>query len=176
MWPFECTGPNGQIYLHNDNWKQFLKDRDAEYPHNWNHRRALLTLCQPRDKFLDLPGVSDITTLNKMEDGFRVIFEPYPAHLRTGIDPDANDPSYNLFIEDGHANGEEVKLFSTDYVFPTAQFLLWGEDKPERFAYWRGKYWRIWSVVGGGIGTVEPPKPQPKEVKFTYRSVDDEWE
>lgn len=178
MWPFECIGPNGQTYLHNDNWKQFLKEREAEYPHNWDHRRAIVTLCQSRDKFRQIPGVTELTTLNKMEDGFRVIFQPYPAHLRTGIDHDAQDPSFNVFIEDGHFDGEEVKLFSTGHeFFPSNQFTCWNDDKPERFALWRGKYWRVWSVVGGGIGAEEPPSPQPRqEKKVEYRSIDDEWQ
>ena len=178
MWPFECIGPNGQTYLHNDNWKSFVKEREKEHPHNWNHRRAVLTLCQARDTLRDIPGVTENTNLNKLEDGFSVIFQPYPAHLRTGIDPDGLDPSFNIFVEDGHCQSEEMKLFSTGlYFFPNNAFLCFGDGKPERFAFFRGKYWRVWSVVGGGIGAAPPPEAPPlvKEEKVNLRSIDDDW-
>ena len=176
MWPFECIGPDGQIYLHNDNWKTFLKERDSEYPHNWEHRRAILTLCLPRDEFRQIPGVTDNTVLNFKDDELSTIFQPYPAHLRTGSNPDGKE-SFNLIVEDGHINplGELLVLFSTgDSFFDFDPF----EGKPERFAYWRNKYWRVWTATGGGIGVHPPPvkrdlKPKPVP---QYRSLDDEWQ
>lgn len=184
MWPFECIGPNGQTYLHNDNWKAFVKERELEYPHNWEHRRAVLTLCFPRENFMDIPGVTEFTTIQLKEEGFSTIFEPYPAHLRTRSDSDATEdgPSLNLFIEDGHIHplGKPVVLFSTGYYFfnsGVGSMLLGSGSKPERFALYDGKYWRVWTVSGGGYGTAQPPlKRQPPPKRRIYgRSIDDEW-
>ena len=178
MWPFECVGPNGQTYLHNDNWEKFVKERDQEYPHNWNHRRAILTLFCPRNTFRELPGVTEETALNAIEDNYSVIFQAYPAHLRTTYDPDANEESLNVFIEDGQSNfaGEKIFLFSSSYYFfPLACSFGFGE-RPERFAKFRDKYWRVHGVRGGGLGSAEPPPPPPKpDKKVCLRSLDDDW-
>jgi len=175
MWPFEHIGPNGQTYLHNDNWKKFLEEREAEYPHNWNHRRALITLCMPRSRFKDIPGVTDETAIDHLEGDFSAIFQPFPAHLRTGVDPDAKEPSWNLFIEDGHSKPiEPIYLFTTGSAFFTLGLYMWGNGKAERFAFFQNKYWRVWQVSGGGIGVAKPPPP-PKVKKPVYRSLDDDW-
>ncbi len=136
MWPFECVGPDGLTYLHNDNWKSFVEERATEYPHDWNHRRSLLTLCFPRDNFKDVPGVTDATVINLKEEGFSTIFQPYPAHHRSGFDPEGKEPSYNLFVEDGHVAplGDPIVLFSTGcFFFPVDSIL--GHYRPERFAF-----------------------------------------
>lgn len=179
MWSFECIGPNGQTYLHNDNWEKFIKEREQEYPHNWNHRRAVLTLFAPRPTFREIPGVNAETALNTVESNYSLIFQPYPAHLRTGYDPDAREESWNVFIEDGHANplGEKVTLFSTGcYFFPSSNVLDFG-SRPERFVKFRDKYWRVHGIRGGGLGASEPPPPPPKpDKKVCLRSLDDDWE
>lgn len=177
MWPFECVGPNGQTYLHNDNWRAFLKEREVEYPHNWEHRRALLTLCMPSGTLDDIPGVTEDTIINQVENDFSTIFQPFPAHLRTGIDPDGRLDSWNIFVEDQHYKplGEPIVLFSTSHeFFPSYYTSLIA--RPERFALFRGKYWRVWSVTGGGLGSAAPPVPPKKvELKPQYRSLDDDW-
>ncbi len=172
MWPFECIGPNGQTYLHNDNWKQFIKEREIEYPHDWGHRRALITLCSPRKSFCELPHVTVFTTLNYIEDGFSLIFEPYPAHMRTGSDPDGNEESWNVFIEDGV--GEKITLLSTSISFWPNPYRPFETDV---FAFFRDKYWRVLNLQGGGLGVTPPPalpKP-PEKKKMEYRSLDDDW-
>lgn len=178
MWPFECVGPNGQTYLHNDNWAAFVNEREVEHPHDWNHRRGLLTLCMPRNTFKEIPGVTSETHLNYKEDDFSTIFQPYPAHLRTGVDPDGHEESFNVFVEDGQVCGEPLTLFSTGaWFFPNSVGMMIFGGKPERFARFRGKFWRVWSASGGGIGVEPPPEPmQPKlEPKPLLRSVDDDW-
>ena len=175
MWSFECVGPDGQTYLHLDNWNKFILDRNLEYPHNWNHHRAILTLCTPRANFDEIPGVTQDTFMTYIEKNYSTIFIPYPAHVRTGVDPNSEEESWNVFVEDNHINplGEKVLLYSTtNYFFGSYNFA----EKPQRFAAFRGKYWLVLSVRGGGLGVAEPPPdPVVKKPQKIYRSLDDDF-
>lgn len=188
MWPFECIGADGKVYLHADNWKRFLNDRYQEYPHNWLHRRGVVSITMPRGRMEDLPGYQG--NIACVEKDFSVIFQPFPAHTHTEYDPEGRE-SWNLIIEDKHRRprlGEDVILFSTGQQFfgnsrSYGAWAIWLEDDT-RFAYFRGKYWKVVSVEGGHFGSLPPPPhekaeespaPSPSS-RAQFRSIDEVWE
>lgn len=185
MWPFEYVDNDGKVCLDGAKWGKFIEERSVEYPHNWNHRRALLTLAVPRNNMKDVPGYEG--KISCVEKDFSVIFQPYPGHLRTGYDPDGTE-SWSLFIEDRHARprlGEDVILFSAEQSFFHGRHFggnwLLGEEI-FRCAYFRGKYWRVATVNGGGYGPEPPPPherietPPERPSKLAFRNIDEDWE
>lgn len=174
-WPFKHIGPDGKTYLHIDNWQAFRDEIENRSDHTWRHRRLFLNLHTPKQKLRHL-GVPN-SRVGAVYDYFKVIYEPYPAWVRTEDDPDAMLPSWNLFIEDGHKNtpAEQITLFSTLYDFgsgipTTVEGVL--------FAFFRNDYWIVDDVHDYGIGTFPPTKLDNKlrSGRTIFREIHEEFD
>lgn len=164
-WPFKHIGPDGKTYLHDDNWAYFRKEIEARGDHNWHHQRIFLKLFNPANGVSLLPGYNgDTYFMRSVFDDFCVVYEPFPAWVRTEQDPDALEPSWNLFIENGHKKtpGEPIILFSSMNVL----FPFYGEAVV--YAYFRDKYWLTADMKDYGIGTFPPTNTEEKRRRGRY--------
>lgn len=168
-WSFKHIGPDGQTYLHNDNWEYFRRELESREDHNWHHRRAFMTLHTPRKRLATLPGYNeDIMCINTVLEDFCLIYEAYPAWFRTEKDPTAAQDSWSIFIENGHKKtpGEPVILFSTGYGTDLVR-PLYGIT-PTIYALFRNKYWLTDNIHDYGIGSFSPTKIEEKRRNGSY--------
>lgn len=188
-WSFEHWN-DGKVYLHNDKWEAFRKQVEKNglvhglkgnyhLPHDWNRTRVFCRLHTPRAYITDLPAPGDTNFKYRIEsiEEWAVIFEPFPAWVRTDEDPEASLPSWHLWAENGH-DGERLAIISTGHIYEPPKsdglvpFML---SKVERnhFAAFQGMFWKIDGFVNYGLGP-NPPKKKPK-VKTT-RSITEPFE
>ena len=148
MYPFEVWNEEQQrIDFHFDRWRHFATNLFQQYPVQQYVPRAEIDLIFPSDRLEDIPvhgwnphheiGNHHLSVYDCFyeSDEWSTIFEAYPAHIRI---TDGNE-SYRLFVEKGHQDpwGEPIKIMST------SSFI--GDDTSHRYAYFRGKYWKIMS-------------------------------
>jgi hypothetical protein len=144
MLPFEHYDEHGRRHLHIANWYRWCDERCREYPAQLNHQRVQIDLYFPRDRLEDIP----------------FHWNPHAGYL-----PPNNYPPYQAFYgsnrwstifgayefeyphdnscyiittaEEGHQNpwGEPITIYSTSSDLYN--------DHCNRFAYFRGKYWKI---------------------------------
>ena len=193
MWPFEHH-EDGQSHLHIDNWSNFKRHKESgdEYPHNWLHRRLFVQLHSPRPTIREVPlpepeednvwtivwtGVTQLRRINQnrvincVSADWSVIYEPYPAFVRTVHDKDGHSPSYHLWLEDKHPQptyGEPVNLFCTGVNLTNVNENI--------FAFFRNSYWLVSEFKDYGMGTKRPHLDELQRVgtkKRLYRSIDD---
>lgn len=180
-WPFEHH-QDGQVFLHMNNWADFKRHKDsgAEYPHNWLHRRLFVQIHSPRADLKQVPIPIEEGSLfvrnssrkiNCVSDDWSVIFEPYPAFVRTTSDLNGNQPSWHIWLEDKHQKptyGEPMTLFSTG--------MNLGSGHDNLFAFFRDAYWYVEQFHDYGLGTKRPQIEELCRVgtkKRLYRSIDD---
>lgn len=144
---FETLGNDGRVYLHYDRWQQWRWDRLREYPCAPGKFRFDIELAYPCDRLADVPvkhpgthgwaGLDPHTCFYECDD-WSTIFGVYDAHLhQTGRQ------SWRMLIESGNADplwGERVTLFSTSCCIENEP---WGQNQPNRFAFFRGKFWQV---------------------------------
>lgn len=185
-WPFEHY-QDGETFLHTTNWLSFKRHKESgtEYPHNWLHRRLFIQLHSPRNWINQIPLPEDNSLslfhptrqlnqpyqINYVSDDWSVIFDPYPAFVRTRDDPHGNQPSFHLWLEDKHQKptyGEPVTLFSTGTTLNAGTDYI--------YACFRDLYWYVESFHDYGLGVKQPPIEEIRKVgtkKKLYRSIDD---
>lgn len=140
---FECLGPDGRIYLHQDRWRQWRSERLTEYPCPEGHWRFDLELTDPRDILENVPithnphtNYSGHTCFYECDD-WSTIWGVHNAYrYETG------HYSYRILVESGHQHpwGERIKLLSTSSGIVTES---WGRNPQNTFAYFRGYYWNV---------------------------------
>lgn len=177
-WEFEHWD-NGKVYLHNERWAEFrekVKKHGNGYPHNWNHKRILLQLHSPRDNLIDVPASGEKGLSHRIEsyEEWTMIYQSYPAFVRTEHDPEGWLPSWHIYAEDNHKEGEAVCLLKTGSIYSTFDIFLLMPTPKNLFASFRDQFWNVTIIENIGIGPFEPPKP-PKS-KMKHRSIFDSFE
>lgn len=182
-WEFEHWD-NGKLYLHNDRWAEFKAriEKEGAYPHNWDHRRIFFHLHTPRKSLDDVPAPGDKDLKYKIEDvdnSWSVIYEPYPAFTRTEYDPEGWLPSWHIWAEDKHTDGEQISILTTGSIDadPSDSLLISFSLRQRRknvFALFRGQFWKLTEYQEYGIGPNAPPKKTKK--KTPRRSIFDSFE
>ena len=179
-WEFEHWD-NGKVYLHNERWENFrenIKRYGNGYPHNWDHKRILLQLHSPRNLLYDVPapGEERLKYMIESKEEWTTIYQSYPAFIRTKHDPEGWLPSWHIYAEDNHKDGEVVCLLQTGPIYTTIKdFYILGTPATNLFASFRGQFWSVKIVEEMGIGSASPPKPPPK-IKLKNRSIFDSFE
>lgn len=147
MYPFEVWDERTQrIEFYWNRWSEFKNELFQQYPVNHSHQRIEIDLHFPSDRIEDIPvhnwnphheiGNTHLSVYDYFynNSNWSTIFEVYPQHNH-------NHESFRFFIEDGHDDpwGEPIKIMSTSSDIHN--------DSSHRFAYFRGKYWKIISWV-----------------------------
>jgi hypothetical protein len=180
-WPFEHWD-NGKVYLHNERWEEFRKNVDKYgqgYPHNWNHTRLFVCLHTPRDSIMDLPAPGDPDLKHRIEshEEWTMIYEPYPAFVRTHDDPEGWLPSWHMWAEDNHVGGESLSILHTGNIYKQSDDgLIRRRFTSNHFAAFRCQFWNMQTYVNLGVGPNEPPKKKPKSKLLMPRSIFDPFE
>jgi len=180
-WDFEHWD-NGKVYLHNERWLEFRNNVDKYgngYPHNWNNNRIFVCLSNPHDSMYDLPAVGDVDLKYIIEshEEWKMVYEPYPAFIRSENDPEGWLPSWHMWAED-RSSGEPLTIFETGYAFhnnPHSFFL--SKTIRNKFASFRNQFWNVLEFNKLGIGVHPPPQPPLKSPKkLTARSIFEPFE
>ena len=105
-----------------------------------------------------------------------MIYEPFPAFVRTEHDPEGWLPSWNLYLEDNHSKEklEELTILETDHIFalPESKWSILRVTRDTNlFAYFREHYWIVTDFKNYQTGHCPPEK---KKKKKKYRSLFDE--
>ncbi len=146
MEEYQVLGPDGQIYLHYDNWKyRWRPNRLAEYPCPQNHHRFDIALMHPRRELLGVPisrnphshggycGHDCFYESSNWSTIFGVhsfnVGTPYEFH-KFLVESNCPDPVW----------GERITLLSTSSMIEDEP---WGRNAANKFAYFRGLYWKI---------------------------------
>jgi hypothetical protein len=176
-WEFEHWD-NGRVYLHNERWKKFREniEKNGWYPHNWNHNRIFVQIHTPRDVLQDVPCAGNDGYKHKVErveDFWSVVYEPYPAFARTEHDPEGWCPSWHLWAEDGHINphSEQLTLIWTGHIWAPKDpniIQIQFHREANLFARFQGKFWRVQDYWHYRIG---PNPPPPGEVKLKKKKL-----
>ena len=149
MKPFETVGPDGRTYLHYDNWERWRNERLSEYHCPQGQYRFDIELITPRDRLEDVPvernphGFSHTPTVDSHYcyyncSDWSTIYGVHDAHKH-----DVDGPSLRMLIESGCPEplwGERIRLLSN---FTYIAEEPWGMNVPNKFAYFRGQYWRV---------------------------------
>jgi hypothetical protein len=184
---------NGKVYLHRDRWEAFRANIekhgaynpgfDEPYLHYWNNERIFLCLHTPRASIFDLPAIGEPDLKYKIESHseYKVIYQPYPAFMRTEDDPESWLPSWNLWAESNQKNGEDLGILYTGEIFrkEKALFTAYGlgsqTTRKNQFAVFRNQFWLIKDYYDYGYGSHPMPKPRKKKV-LSPRSIYDSFE
>ena len=178
-WAFEHWD-NGKVYLHEQRWNDFRKDVEKTglgYLHNYNHNRIFCRIYTPRDRIEDLPAIG-LPDLKYKVEGFNkwnVIYQPYPAFVRTNEDPEGWLPSWNLWSEDNNT-GDELLIFHTGNISRVDDIYSFGITIRNYFVSFQGKFWLMDNYKHYGIGPHSPPPPAPKVKKLCPRSIFEDFE
>lgn len=150
--PFECLGDDGRVYIHQDNWRVWRDRQCQHYPRPPGRSRFDVEIAHPRNRLGDVPaernphslgGFCRHTCFYSCRD-WSSIFGVHTTEFS----------GHRMVVESGHHDpvwGERVRLMST-----SGRLLdePWGTNPPNRFAYFRGKYWRVTS-----LGPLQPWAP-----------------
>lgn len=147
MYPFEfwCE-QNNRMEFHFERWNSFKEQLFRQYPVNAKPR-IQISLHFPSDRLEDVfvhdwnphhaIGNHHLSVYDCFYNNsdWSMIFDAYPQHSHT------SGGDYVLFAEQGHINpwGERIRIMST------ASDIY--NDSSHRFAYFRGKYWKIISFI-----------------------------
>jgi len=158
MYPFEVWNEEQQrIDFHFDRFSAFREELFRQYPPTHEHHRVEIHLIFPSDRLRDV-WVHDWNPHHEMgndlsvydcfyhSDRWSTVFDVYPAH---GSRP--HEDSWICFAEENHADpwGEPIQLMSTsDCIY---------NDTSHRYAYFRGKYWKVLSFMPFGMAGPSPP-------------------
>lgn len=184
-WEFEHWD-DGKVYLHEERWEEFRKNVDKYgqgYPHNWNHNRFFICIHTPRDSILDLPARGEdglkhqIATVQEL----KMIYESYPAFIRTDHDPEGWLPSWHMWAEDKYVNGESISILTSVNIFwkgDDPNYISFRRIQHNVFAKFRNQFWNVKFVNPLGIGPNEPPEPpiKKKPKLLLPRSIFDSFE
>lgn len=151
-YPFECIGPDGKTHFHFQEWGKFVAKLFNQYPIKTGHQRAEIELIFPcaalhevychwspftgqeihSNPAADLRGA---WACHCIDADWSLIFDAYPSYSVPG-DPNG---SCRFLAEKGHKNplGEKLVLMSTATML--------NNDHANRFAFFRGKYWKVLS-------------------------------
>lgn len=146
MKEFETIGPDGLMYLHQDNWHRWRSNRLWEYPCPLGHYRFDIEIAHPRDFIDEVPvernphslGGYDAWTVFYHSNNWSTIFGVHDSHS-----PWHFGENYRMLVESGCPDpvwGERITLMSTSSIIECEP---WGHNVANKFAYFRGKYWRI---------------------------------
>ena len=184
-WEFEHWD-NGKVYLHLERWEAFRKNVEKYgyegYLHDWNHNRIFCNLHTPRENLLDVPAEGDEGYKHKIShvSDYRVIFQPFPAFVRTGHDPEAWLESWNIWAED-QGEGEPLSILTTVEKWKPQKddgfiYIRMGAIRDvNTFASFRGMFWLVDALHYYGIGP-NPPPPKKKKKVLAPRSIFDPQE
>lgn len=142
MYPFEVWDERtNRIEFYWDRWFDYREHLFNQYPVQANHQRLEISLHFPSDRLQDIPthwnphhtiGNYHLSPYDYFYDSnnWSTIFEVYPEHNHNG-------ESIRMFVEEGHQDpwGGPIRILSM------ASHI--GNDSSIRFAYFRGKYWKI---------------------------------
>jgi hypothetical protein len=144
MKEFETIGPDGRVYLHYQNWERWRADRMNQYPCPEGHYRFDIELTHPRLTLAEVPvehnphhGGYGPHACFYACDNWSTIFGVHDAHLA------GPGESLRMLVESGCPEpiwGERMLLLSTSSAIITEP---WGWGIPNRFARFRGCYWRV---------------------------------
>lgn len=183
-WEFEHWD-NGKVYLHEERWQAFRKNLEKNgngYPHNWLHERILVRLHSPRDNIHDVPcpGMEHLKyKVEDYDDSWSVVYQPFPAFMRTAEDPEGWLPSWNIWAENRHVDplGEKLTLITTGDIFDRGDGLIsFGRRVKNIFANFQNKFWRVDQYHNYGIGPNPPPPPPPKKKRLLGRDIFEPFE
>lgn len=164
---------DGKVYLHQDNWNRFKQniENGGDYPHNWDHSRIFLKLDAPRKLIKDVP-VGGLT-VQSADTSYSIIYEPFPAFVRSEEDPEGWLPSWHIFAENNHIKPMYAKPF-TILTLSKIGTSMKGYQWPETVdvAFFDNLYWRISDYKNYDLGPNPPPKKNKK--KKRYRDIFDE--
>ena len=144
---FETLGQDGRTYLHYDRWQQWRWECLNKYPCAPGRFRFDIELAYPQDRLSSVPvrypqthsrtNLDPHTCFYECDD-WSTIYGEHDAHLYyTG------GPSFRMLIESGNGDplwGDRVTLFSTSCCIENEP---WGQNPPNRFAYFRDKFWQV---------------------------------
>lgn len=183
-WEFEHWD-NGKVYLHEDRWSEFRKNVEKtglDHPHNWNNSRIFCRLHTPRKYITELPALGDEDLKYKIShhESWRMIYQPFPAFVRTNEDPEGWLPSWHLWGED-HSKGDEITFLQTNHIFKhtnDSKMIMIGFTPAIRntFVSFQGQFWLVDNIHKYGIGpNPPPPSKQKKKNKISARSIFEEF-
>ncbi len=162
-------------------WEQWRHDRFLEYPCPRGKWRFDLELMYPRDTLEEVPiernphthgggftghtcfySGDDWSTIFGVHDFSEVVLPP--TEQQWTPDLHGMQPCLRMLVESGNTEplwGERIRLFSTSGCIQDEE---WGRNVANKFAFFRGQYWRItmnhflhngyselWDVMGGRI-------------------------
>lgn len=140
---FETIGPDGRMYIHEDNWDRWRWLRCEEYPCPQGQYRFDITLTDPRDRLEDVPVERNPHSYGHgahecfyVCSDWSTIYGVHDAHTHNG-------ESYRMLVQSGCPEpiwGERITLMSTSSFIENEP---WGRNPANKFAYFRGKCWRI---------------------------------
>jgi hypothetical protein len=176
MWIFEHWD-NGKVYLHNQRWGQFFKniEENGDYPHNWDHTRFFCQIHSPRNDIGDLPNIKNKKVAYKFT--YNVIYQPYPAFVRTELDPEGWLPSWHIWSEDNHPVGYSEEISFLNLSSSNNIYFIHDSHTVVNF---HDKFWLVESYVNYGVGPHRPPVPPKKNKSFIrprsiYEPFENPW-
>lgn len=177
-WEFEHWD-NGKVYLHEERWKKYVEDLQNDGTHYNTRNRILIRLINPRKNLQDVPVPGDDDYKHKItyKEDWNLIYQPFPAFMRTDIDPEGWSPSWNLFADDNDHYAEKFQILNTGPIHKKHQsFMYIGESTAVNvFAFFRDEFWSVIYRKELGLGAYPEP-PKQKKTKLQPRSVFDEFE
>ncbi len=121
-------------------WEKYREEKLAEYPCQQGKWRFDLELSHPRERLEEVP--IERNPHGNILTGHTCFYKSY-YEWSTIFDVWEDGEKCRFLVESGNSEpfwGERVRLFST------SQYIVdepWGTNPPNKFAYFRGKYWRI---------------------------------
>jgi len=175
QWEFEHWD-NGKVYLHIEKWNNFKLNVEKNgyngYKHDWNHKRIFCNIHTPRKNLIDLPAIGEDSKKHKIEDveEWTLIYDPFPAFSRTVSDPEGWLPSYNLWAEDNHKDGESVHILTS---IPTGDIFY---SPRNYFVLFRDMFWMLNYYEEYGFGSHKPPKKKKENlVRSIFEPFESAW-
>ncbi len=139
-----------------EGWQFWRNDRLAEYPCEEGKWRYDLVLEHPRYSLEEVPiernphslgGYTGHSCFYRSGDYWSTIFPVASSYhmefTEQGVGTWRTGDLRRMLVESGHPEpiwGERIELFSTSSAF---QDESWGQNEANKFAYFRGRYWRI---------------------------------
>jgi hypothetical protein len=159
MYPFEVWDENTQrVEFYWNRWSEFRSRLFNQYPVDRAHRRVEIDLYFPSDRLEDVwvhdwnphheIGNHHLSVYDCFYDSsnWSTVFDVYPQHDRT--QEERGWDNWRLFIEEGHRDpwGEPIRIMSTSANI--------NDNTSIRYAYFRGKYWKIISWIPCHTGSI----------------------
>ena len=124
-------------------WERWRHERFIEYPCPRGKWRFDLELCHPRDNLTDVPIERNPHGMSFTGHSCFYSCDDWSTIFGVQDFSDHDFPRLRMLVESGHTEpiwGERIRLFSTSSYIQNEE---WGSNVSNKFAYFRGKYWRV---------------------------------